>query len=155
MSGRNPAAAQSGIPKRHQAVRKWFPSEFTWRLYVVVQVAALMAFAFMVLALIADGELLEYRSVYQGVDFDLANVEAKCARKPETAFDKYWDRDPAERFQECIDYETQPRLVGKELVGINSEPLALVAILFLLAFTVPFAVVRVPTWLWEGWRSDR
>jgi hypothetical protein len=61
-------------------VRKWFPSEFTWRLYVVLQVVALMAFAFLVLALLADGELLQYRSVYEEVEFDLANVEAKCAR---------------------------------------------------------------------------
>ena len=121
----------------------------------MLQVAALMAFAFMVLGLIAEGELLEYRSVYQKIDFNLAKIEAKCAGKPETALDRYWDRDPAERLQDCIDYETQPRLIGKELVGINSEALAIVAIFFLLCFTVPFTVIRVPTWLWEGWRSDR
>jgi hypothetical protein len=81
MSGRNPAAAQSGIGKRHQAVRKWFPSEFTWRLYVVLQVAALMAFAFMVLGLIAEGELLEYRSVYQKIDFNLGQDRGEVRRE--------------------------------------------------------------------------
>jgi hypothetical protein len=46
-------------------VRKWFSSEFTWRLYVVLQVAALIGFEFLLLALLADGELLKYRSVYE------------------------------------------------------------------------------------------
>jgi hypothetical protein len=78
-----------------------------------------------------------------------------CARKPETAFDRYWNRDPAERLQSCIDDETQPRSIGKELVGINSKDVTFVLVLFLLAFAVPFAMVRVPTWLWEGWCKDR
>lgn len=58
---------------------------------MVLQVAALIGFAFLLLALLADGELLKYRSVYEEVEFDLAKVEAKCARKPETAFNRYWN----------------------------------------------------------------
>jgi hypothetical protein len=123
----------------------------------VLQVAALMAFAFLVLALLADGQLLQYRSIYEEVEVDLANVEAKCARgEGGTAFDRYNpEPDPAKRLQACIDYETQPRFVGKELVGVKSKDVTLILILFVLAFVVPFSVVRVPTWLWEGWRSDR
>jgi len=122
---------------------------------VVLQVAALIAFAFLVLAFLADGELIKYRSVYEEAEFDLAKVEAKCSRQRGTIFDRYSpEPDPAKRLQACIDYETQPRFVGKELVGIHSKDVTFVLILFVLAFVVPFAVVRVPTWLWEGWRKD-
>lgn len=77
-----------------------------------------------------------------------------CVEKEEK-YSTSLDPDPAKRLQACIDYETQPRLVGKELVGVKSKDVTFVLILFVLAFVVPFAVVRVPTWLWEGWRSDR
>jgi hypothetical protein len=98
-------------------------------------------------------ELLEYRSVYEEVEFDLAKVEAKGARgEGGTAFERL-ESDPAKRLQACIDYETQPRFVGKELIGVNSKDVAFILILFVLAFVAPFAVVRVPTWLWEGWRE--
>jgi hypothetical protein len=151
-----PHPTQSGVARRDQAVRKWFPSEFTWRLYVVLQVAALMAFAFLVLALLADGELLKYRSVYEEVELDLAKVEANCANELTTTtwcnlIGKYHpEPDPAKRLQACIDCETKPRFVGEELVGVDFQDVTLVLILLLLAMTMPFAVIRVPTWLWEG-----
>jgi hypothetical protein len=138
-------------------VRNWFPSEFTWRLYVVLQVAALIGFALIVLALLANGQLIKYRSIYEEIEVVLAEVEAECARRPLTAADKWFspEADPAKRLQACIDYETQPRFVGKEIVGIKSKDATLVLILLMLAFAMPFGVVRVPTWLWEGWRNDR
>jgi hypothetical protein len=86
------------------------------------------------------------------VEVDPAEVEAKCAREPETEFDRWLDRDPAERLQTCIDRETK-RIVGEEFAGIYREAQTVVLILLVLAFVGPFAVVRVPTWLWEGWRK--
>jgi hypothetical protein len=123
---------------------------------VVLQVAALIAFAFLVLGLLANGELLEYRSIYEEVEFNPAEVEDKCAS--ESGRCAWWpsdEPDPAKRLRECIECETRPRAVGEQLVGIDSEDAASVAILLMMALTMSFAVVRVPTWLWEGWHKDR
>jgi hypothetical protein len=134
-------------------MRKWFPSEFTWRLYVVLQVAALIASTFIVLAILIDGKFLKYQPVYEDVEVDPAEVEAKCASEPETAIDRWLDRDPAARLQACIERERKG-IVGEEFVGIHREAQTVVVILLVLVFVVPFAVVRVPTWLWEGWRKS-
>ena len=146
-----PHPTQSGVARRDQAVRKWFPSEFTWRLYVVLQVAALMAFGSVVVALLVEGKLLEYRSFHHFVT--RAEAEAKCTRAETEwrglAVGGLFDRDW------CIYIQTTPQLLRRELSGIKSEALTFLLIFFILAFVVPFAAVRVPTWLWEGWRKDR
>jgi hypothetical protein len=131
-------------------MRKSFPSEFTWSLYVALQVATLTGFLFVVVVFLTDGQLLEYTSFYKLVTREEA--EANCARKPETGlsgFDGYWDRE------RCTDFETGAHLVRRELSGIKFDGLAVILILFVLAFVVPFAVVRVPAWIWDGWRHDR
>jgi hypothetical protein len=149
VASRHPAAAQCGDPRQDQAVRKWFPSEFTWRLYVVLQVAALMAFGSLVVALLVEGQLLEHRSFHHFVTW--AEAEAKCTRAETEwrvlAIGSLFDRDW------CIYIETTPQLIRRELSGMKSEALTFLLILLMLAFVVPFAVVRVPTWLWEGWRK--
>ena len=123
----------------------------------MLQVAALMVFAFFFIALLANGELLKYRSIYQEIELDPAEAEAKCTSELDVCafIAEYHEHDPAKELQRCIDCETKPLLVGKELVGVNSTKLTSVLIWFTLAFTMPFAVVRVPTWLWEGWRKSR
>jgi hypothetical protein len=132
-------------------VRKWFSSEFTWRLYVVLQVAALMALGSLVVALLMKGELLEYRSFHHFVT--RAEAEAKCTRAETewrgSAIGSLFDRDW------CIHIETTPQLARWELSGIKAEALTFLLILLMLAFVVPFAVVQVPTWVWEGWRKGR
>jgi hypothetical protein len=130
-------------------VRKWFPSEFTWRLYVVLQVAALIASAFIVLAILIDGKLLKCQPIYEEVEVDPAELEANPNRVRALAGPR-----SSRRLQACIERETK-RIVGEEFAGIYHEAQSVVLILFVLAFVMPFAVVRVPTWLWEGWRKDR
>jgi hypothetical protein len=143
-------------------MRKWFPSEFTWRLYVVLQVAALVFSSFIVLVMLVEGEVLKYRSIYEEVEIDLAKVEAKCAHLPDDPNDDrsiFGKWSPPELKvsprESCFNRETEPRFVGEEFAGIKPNALTTVLILCLLAVGVPFTVVRVPTWLWEGWRHNR
>jgi hypothetical protein len=143
-------------------VRKWFTSEFTWRLYVVLQVAALIASAFILLAIFTDGKLIKYKAIYEEVNIDPVEVEAKCGHlsddpndAPENAFTRWNPELKISPRETCLNRETQPRVVGQEFAGVHPEAQTAGLLLFLLAFVLPFAVVRVPSWLGEGWRSGR
>jgi hypothetical protein len=144
------------IPHADEAIRKWFPSEFTWRLYVVLQVPALIAFAFITIALIGAGDLFRYHSIYELADLEIATAE--CVSRRGTIFDRYdpeEEPDPAKRLQACVEREMAPRVVKEEIVGIRAAGVRDLLIFLVLAFVMPLAAVRVPTWLWEGWRQGR
>ena len=128
----------------------------------MLQVAALIASAFIVLAILVDGKLLKYQPVYEEVEVDPAEVEAKCAHlsddpndDADNAFTRWNPELKVSPRETCFSRETQPRIVGEEFAGIHPEAQTVGLILFLLAFVAPFAVVRVPSWLWEGWRKER
>ena len=128
----------------------------------MLQATALVAFALMLLALLADGKLLNYEPIYEKTEVNPAEIEAKCAHlsdDPNDAADNAFTRwNPELKVsprETCLTRERQPRIVGEALAGVDPKALTFVLILLLLAFLVPFALVRVPTWLLEGWRKGR
>ena len=135
---------------------------------MVLQVAALICSTAIALIALAKPPrpLFKYQPVYEEVDpAAIEAARAKCAHLSDDPKDLARPRRWAFEMEasprtDCFARETpKARVVGQEYLGIDHDllikSLVFVLILFLLAFTVPFAVVRVPTWLWEGWRKDR
>ena len=160
---------------RDSRMRKWFPSEFTWRLYVVFQVATLIWVGVFVLDKIAKDfdKLLIYQPVYGQVDpAEIEEARARCAHLsddprdgreidpllspyPPGSFEFQRQMSPQDR---CLmDDMPKPSIVGQQYVGMNYDLVVTnvvgTVIMCLVAVVVPFALVRVPTWLWEGWRK--
>jgi hypothetical protein len=149
-----------------KTVRKWFPSEFTWRLYVVLQVGTLICATVVMLIAFANspGRLFRYQPVYSEVDpAEVEAARAKCAHLSDDPKDlarpKRWtfELELSPRKDCFLTERPNPRVVGQKYLGVDYDLLiksvVMLLILFLLAFVVPFAVVRVPTWLLEGWRK--
>jgi hypothetical protein len=103
-------------------MRKWFSSEFTWRLYVVLQGAAIITFVFLVLDALVNGDLLEYRTVYEEAKIDPVAVAAKCAHLSDDPKDNHTNFPPRPSARErgattspredCLQRESRPRVVG-------------------------------------------
>jgi hypothetical protein len=140
-------------------MRKWFSSEFTWRLYVVVQLVSLILSGLLLLKILEEGKLpynVKYQNIYKEIEIDpvkYAAAIAECERlsdEPKGARGLFLE--PPSPRDSCLGRINQLRriAVGREFAGMdfNNE---YVAILFLLI--LPFVVVRVPSWLWQGWRE--
>jgi len=134
-------------------MRKWFPSEFTWRLYVVLQVACLILSVAIALdhgrpPLNTKGKL-----IYETIEVDptkFAEAWVACERVPDEP-KGFFGASPRDNCRKRVE-DTRRRVVGREVTGIDFDEVYFVILALLI---LPFVVVRVPAWLWQGWREDR
>jgi hypothetical protein len=149
-------------------LRRYFPGEFSWRLYAVLQVAALIAFALIALGEAGDGRPpieLRYRTVREQIEMNPKEIEAARARCAHLSDDPshpdakpvlfaFPEGEKVSPREDCFRVERPPsfRAVGREVAGIERLHEGLLVVL-LLALLGPFVAFRVTIWVWEGWRN--
>lgn len=151
-------------------LRRRFPGEFSWRLFVVVQWIALLGFVYFLIAETDDGRppfKIRYETVYEQVDVDSAAIEAARERCSHLSDDPNAPPDPqysptirllAEGVlsprEMCFLAERPDSLhpVGRELAGI-ARINGLLLLGLVAALLAPFTIIRVTLWVVAGLRS--
>lgn len=156
------------------AMRRWlreqFPDEFSWRLFVVIQCGALLAFGYLLISEDSDGRpliRLRYKNIYEKVEPDPAAVEAARARcshvsddpnHPDARMPLISDPfEPEKRLSPrelCFQRERPPsqRVIGSEFAGFRRLN-GLVLLALMGALLGPFTAFRVTLWVLAGLRT--
>lgn len=149
-------------------MKRIFVSEFSWRLYVVLQLLFGALAIVWILGIFSGGHMpfkVEYEPIIEPVEIDVvkyAQAREICeilSNKDETYKSRSSTNVPdfsvgSSPREDCLRTleNTRFREAGEKWTGISFD-ISYFILLVLLCF--PFFAVWVPSWLIQGWRQDR